>query len=927
VLGYEREDVVGEWFGDFLTDTSTDEFESNFERFKSEGEVAGVEFEMVTDDGRTLVVVFDGRIQYDDDGEFVRTHCQFRDVTERVRRERRLRRMERAVAASGHAVYLTDSDGTIEYVNDRFEGVTGYSAEESLGRNPRILNSGEMPDEYYEDLWETLLSGDVWEEEIVNRRKNGEHYHAHQTIAPVTDEEDTIEGFVAIQTDITERKQREQRLERYKRLVENVPLGVYRNTPGADGEFTMLNEAMVEIFDAESAAELQGCTVSDLYQDPDDRAAFSRMLSEQGVVRSAELALETLDGEEIWGAVTAVASDVDGDTVYDGVVRDITERKEMEAQLKQREERFRTMFERHSAPMMLIEPDTGVIRRANAAARDFYGYSADELTSMDIQEINQLSPEEVAHERQRARREDRNHFVFEHELASGAVRTVEVHSSPIETDDETLLFSVIHDITERRDQQRELSELKERLNLAVDSADIGVWDWDMTTDEVEFNEQWARLLGHASDETATRLEALKQQIHPNDLDEVETALEAHTAGDADRFDTEHRMRTADGEWKWVRSVGKVFERDDDGEPVRAVGILTDIDDRKERERELERYEQLIENVPAGIFRTKPTESGEFAETNPALVEMFDASSADQLLDTAVRDLFSAPDRRESLLDTLFEDGVVEEEVFELETFTGDSFWGAITGVVFHTEEQTYIDGVVQDITERIEYEQQLEEQRDNLEVLNEMVRHDIRNDLQLILAYADMLTEDLDDEHQEYVEIVLENAKSAAELTKTARDLAETMLKQESNVKPVALRGVLESQIEELRTTHGGAVVTVDGTVPSVQVSADEMLDSVFRNILTNAVTHNDKDVPKIEVSVREADGDVVVTVADNGPGVPDDRKDEIFGKGTKSLESEGTGIGLYLVNTLVERYGGDVWVTDNTPEGAMFHLRLPTDT
>jgi PAS domain S-box-containing protein len=120
----------------------------------------------------------------------------------------RLRSFQKAIEHAGHAVYITDRDGTIEYVNPAFESITGYSANEAVGRNPRILQSGEMPDDFYEDLWSTLLKGNVWEEELVNQRKNDELYFVHQTISPIK-ADDEIDGFVAIQTDISNRKKLE----------------------------------------------------------------------------------------------------------------------------------------------------------------------------------------------------------------------------------------------------------------------------------------------------------------------------------------------------------------------------------------------------------------------------------------------------------------------------------------------------------------------------------------------------------------------------------------------------------------------------------------------------------------------------------------------------------------------------------------------
>src|SRR6056297_4013314 len=117
------------------------------------------------------------------------------------------------------------------------------------------------------------------------------------------------------------------------------------------------------------------------------------------------------------------------------------------------------------------------------------------------------------------------------------------------------------------------------------------------------------------------------------------------------------------------------------------------------------------------------------------------------------------------------------------------------------------------------------------------------------------------------------------------------------------------------------------------------MLNSVFRNLLKNAVQHNDKAVPTVAVSSEMKDDQIRIRVADNGPGVSDAAKEDIFGKGEKGLDSEGTGIGLYLVKSLVETYGGDVWVKDResgdavanqlpetaTTEGAVFVVELPT--
>lgn len=229
------------------------------------------------------------------------------------------------------------------------------------------------------------------------------------------------------------------------------------------------------------------------------------------------------------------------------------------------------------------------------------------------------------------------------------------------------------------------------------------------------------------------------------------------------------------------------------------------------------------------------------------------------------------------------------------------------------------------MTDDADAAERLKRQRDDLRLLNQVTRHDIRNDLQVVGAYAELLDDHVDEQGQEYLDVIKRNTDSAVALTTTVRDLAEVMLRDEAEPGRVSLERTLSQQVEEIRSAYSEAVFTVEGSLPAVEVRADEMLTSVFRNLLRNAVQHNDKAPPTVAVSatVDEANDLAEVRIADNGPGIPENQRDDVFGKGEKGLDSPGAGIGLYLVRSLVEIYGGEVWVEDNEPEGTVFVVRL----
>jgi len=784
-----------------------------------------------------------------------------------------------------------------------------------------------------------------------------------------------------------------------------------------------------------------------------------RRCVERGTTIEYEERLDFPGGTSHWQTKLTPVTDGGAVTQLVGVARDVTEQREREREYRRTHRRFQTVLETMSAAVFLKDTE-GRYLLMNQACRDVFDVDGDPVGMTD----EELFPETVA---ARARADDRRvveageRIEIEETIPTPAGESVRLtRKSPVYDGDGEIrgVCGVSTDITERRERERALQRIKDRLELAVEGAQIGVWDWDMATDEVEFNDQWARMLGHSVDEIEPHIDAWERRVHPDDLGSVEDALSSHVAGETEFYDTEHRMRTAAGEWKWVRSVGKIVERDGEGEPVRAVGIHLNVDEQKRREAELMRtrrviertqrsasigwwevdlaeesltwsdevyrihevptnrsveitdgmafyhpddretieaaFDRLIEDgesydlelrIVTGADRTRWVrtvgdpqydENGELVGALGLLQDITERKEYERAIESTreelrqiidlVPDLVFAKDREGEYLlaneataaaygrtpadvegksegeiipdaDDSAEFRQDDLEVIEsgepktvgeetLTTAAGETRILQTTKIPYELSEtgEDAVLGYARDVTELKRYERTLEEQRDTLMLLNQVVRHDIRNQLMVVESYTELLEDSLtDDQSRTYARTVIEAAKQAADITETAKDVTDVLLQVGVERTPMRLRTDLNRQIEQVRADQDRATVAVEGAIPDVTVVADDLLEAVFRNLLTNAIVHNDKAVAEITVSAEATDDAVRVSVADNGPGIADDHKEQIFREGEKGLETGGTGIGLYLVKTLVDRYDGDVWVEDNEPTGSVFVVEL----
>jgi len=383
---------------------------------------------------------------------------------------------------------------------------------------------------------------------------------------------------------------------------------------------------------------------------------------------------------------------------------------------------------------------------------------------------------------------------------------------------------------------------------------------------------------------------------------------------------------ADGESMLVRYAGV----DHDGDRYVAVTYL-DWAARNETAADLRLKERAMDEAPVGITIADPSLPDNPVIYANAAFERITGYPIEEVVGRNCRFLQGEDTDSETVARMRRAVDDWEPVTVEVRNYrkSGEEFWNQVTIAPIYDEDgkPSHYVGFQHDVTDRKRAEEKLETERDRLALLNQIVRHDIRNDMAVALGWGDELADSVSGEDAEALERVMTAATHTKELTEAVGDLAEILGTADPELEPVALDDVLAAEIERVRSNFDyrseGVAIHGDDDLPAVDVWATSILSSVFGNVLDNAVFHNDEEAVRIDVDVTVDVETVVVRLADNGPGIPDSRKREVFGRGQKGLESPGSGLGLYLVDNLVETYGGRVWIEDNEPKGTVFCVEL----
>ncbi|MEI7484640.1 MAG: PAS domain S-box protein [Ignavibacteriota bacterium] len=314
----------------------------------------------------------------------------------KLKDENLIQTLSTAIEQSPVSIFITDTNGIIEFVNPMFTKITGYSSKEAIGKKPNILKSENTPNKVFRELWDTILSGKVWRGEFQNKKKNGELYYEAAVISPVKNDEGSIINFLALKSDITERKKTEEEIKLQSALlnslIDSIPdMIFFKDT---EGVYLGCNPVFQE-FVGKTKEEIIGKTDYDFVDK--ETADFFRhhdklMLTENQTHRNEELVTFANGRKVLLDTLKSPYRDGNGNLVgILGISRDITERKEAETKLRESEERFETLAE-HSKVITWEIDENGLYTYISDVCRTVLGYNPEEIIGK--KHFYDLHPEE-----------------------------------------------------------------------------------------------------------------------------------------------------------------------------------------------------------------------------------------------------------------------------------------------------------------------------------------------------------------------------------------------------------------------------------------------------------------------------------------------------------------------------------------------------
>ncbi len=511
----------------------------------------------------------------------------------------------------GQAVVVTDSVGKITYWNAFAEKLYGWSSVEVLGRDILDVTPAETTQEQAAEILACLSRGESWSGEFLVQKRDGTKFPAYVTDTPVLDKAGDVVSIIGISLDITERKQAEETSTLLAAIVESSDDAIISKT--LDGIITTWNAGAENLY-GYTAQEAIGRSVAFLAPSDlsDEMAELLEKIRHGEQIKQYETVRVRKDGSR-FDISLSISPLKNAEGVLIGassIKRDITERKQAEETLRQSEARSSAVIQ-YALDCIITINHEGRVVEFNPAAEATFGYTRAEALGQDLNDLivppafheghtggiaHYLATGEGPLLNRRvevpARRKDGTEISVE--LAATAI----THSNP------PLFTASLRDITERKLAENLLFESQQRLALATESAHIGIWDWNVAANELQWDAQMVALYGIREQDFSGAYDAWKNGLHPEDRERVEADINAAFQGSRD-FDTQFRVVWPTGEVRHIEAHATV-QRAENGTALRMVGVNRDVTERQRAEESLreseERFQSIVANMPGMVYQ-------------------------------------------------------------------------------------------------------------------------------------------------------------------------------------------------------------------------------------------------------------------------------------------------------------------------------------
>ncbi len=512
-------------------------------------------------------------------------------------------------------------------------------------------------------------------------------------------------------------------------------------------------------------------------------------------------------------------------------------------------------------------------------------------------------------------------------------RYVQVQSIAAELDGESTTLLVHTDATARRRVEEELAVHRRRLELALESASIGLWDWDMKRGEIKIDLTACEIVGAEPRMRRAPVEFWRDVVHPDDRERAASVTKRHLEDSSEPYAVEHRVRRLDtGEWRWLSVRGSVQSHDRHGCPLRMLGIVQDITTRKLAATRLEeserKFRMLAENIHGVVYLCRHDARYSMIYVNDAVERLTGYSREDFLADrVCFVELFHPSDRDDII--TAVDAAVAARRpynlTYRLRHRSGEWRWVDEAGVGVFTArgELLHLEGYVADVTarKRIEAEREqllreFERKNTELERFSYTVSHDLKSPLISIQSFAGLVSRDLEERRYDRVqEDIGRIQRAAASMSGLLNDLLElSRIGRRIGARTrCSLAALAHEVLERLRGTYVDRDIEFSIAEDMPAVWGDpERLQQLLQNLISNAIKYTVGVArARVELGWRaREDGVTVYQVRDNGVGIAPEHFERVFGVFEQlDPEREGTGVGLAIAQRIVEVHGGRLWL------------------